>query len=396
MRDILGTEYERKMDLCDDIKKIFRLYGYQFIQTPALEFIDVFEKDKRSGSSSAFYKLFDREGHTLALRPDFTPSIARAVSMYYTGEEMPLRLCYKGNVYLNYKNYRGLLNETTEMGVELLNDDSPAADAEVIAMAIDIMKSTGLTDFRISIGNVAFFKALAKEAGLDEETTDDLRNLLTMRNQYGALELVEKQDIPAELKGAFMEFINLFGNEEILDRACGITDIKEAKDSVGRLRDVYTILKLYGYDKYVSFDLGMLSNYSYYTGIIFHALTYGTGDAIIKGGRYDDFVEQFGKKAAAVGFTARIDEILAAKMRRHIDSAPSRIKVAVIYDNDNLEKALGEVMARRKSGNDAAAIALNDKYSVEEHLEFCRKQRYSEVIIMKGTETVSVEMTGLM
>ncbi len=390
MRDILGTEYERKMDLCDDIGRIFRSYGYQFMQTPALEFIDVYEKDKRSGSTSAFYKLFDRDGHTLALRPDFTPSIARAVSMYYPAEEMPLRICYKGNVYLNYRNYRGRLNETTEMGVELLNDDSPAADAEVIAMAIDIMKSSGLSDFRISIGNAAYFRAIAKEAELDEDTTDELKNLLTMRNQYGAMELIEKQDIDPALKAVFMEFITLFGDAEVLERAAAITDIAAAKEAVERLKAVCEILKLYGYTDYLSFDLGMLSNYSYYTGILFQALTYGTGDAIIKGGRYDNFVEKFGKKAPAVGFTTRVDEILAAKMRRNIEAPPDRCRVCVIHDAENTGKAFLCIRKLRASGKDAASLAFHEKYSADDYVDFCRRQHFSEAVFMIGKETKSV------
>ena len=382
MRDILGTEYERKMELCARIREIFTLYGYRFIQTPALEFLDVFEKDKRTGSSSSFYKLFDRDGHTLALRPDFTPSVARAVSMYYTDEDMPLRLCYKGNVYVNYSNYRGRLNETTEMGVELLNEDSPAADAEVIAMAVEIMKRAGLSDFRISIGNAAYFKALAQAAGLDEETLDALRLLLTQRNQFGAQELVEKQEIDPAFKTAFMEFFTLFGDVEVLDRARSAAGIAGANEALERLKEVYRLLELYGCEKYVSFDLGMLSNYSYYTGIIFQALTYGTGDAVIKGGRYDNFVEKFGKNSPAVGFTARADEILTALMRQKKADLEGTVRTMVIYSEKNTQAAAEEIIRLRNRGRSAAGMPFNERFTKEEHAAHCERHCYQNIIWM--------------
>lgn len=381
MRDIYGTEYERKMILCEEIKKIFRSYGYQFLQTPALEFLDVFEEDNRRGSSSSFYKLFDREGHTLSLRPDFTPSIARAVSMYYTDEQIPLRLCYKGNVYQNHKNYRGRLNESTEMGVELLNDSSAAADAEIIAMVVDIMKRSGLKDFRVSIGNVAFFRALAAEAALDEDTADELRLLLTQRNQFGAQELLERQEIPDELKAAFLDFFRLFGDVEVLDRAAKISGIPQAREAADRLKEVFRILKLYGCEQYVSFDLGMLSNYSYYTGIIFQALTYGTGDAVIKGGRYDDFVKRFGKDAPAIGFTTRIDEILTAAMRQKSSTVPSGKRVMILYDAGSMETAIRESRTLREQGVPVSVAGLSGDLSEEQFAESLRKQQYTEMIL---------------
>jgi len=382
MRDILGTEYERKMELCSRIKDIFISYGYRFIQTPALEFLDVFEMDGRKGSSSAFYKLFDRDGHTLALRPDFTPSVARAVSMYYTDEELPLRLCYKGNVYVNHGNYRGRLNETTEMGVELLNDDSPAADAEAISMAVEIMKKAGLSDFRISIGNVAYFKALVKAAGLDEDTVDELRILLTQRNQFGAQELVDKQQITPELKNAFMEFFTLFGDADVLDRAQSAAGIEGANEALSRLKEVYGLLKLYGCEKYISFDLGMLSNYTYYTGIIFQALTYGTGDAVIKGGRYDSFVEKFGKNSPAVGFTARADEILTALMRQKKAASCGPERTMVIYSERSIREAQQEIIHLRSEGRAVSGMLFDDRFTKEEHVAHCERHSFQKIVWM--------------
>ena len=134
VRDIFGRECDKKRYLERKIEKKFRGFGYQSIETPSFEFFDVFSKEVGTIPSANLYKFFDREGNTLVLRPDFTPSVARAAAMYFSEEKDPLRLCYHGNVYRNNSSYQGRLYECTQMGVEFLNEDSPEADAEVIAL----------------------------------------------------------------------------------------------------------------------------------------------------------------------------------------------------------------------------------------------------------------------
>ena len=129
VRDIFGQECDKKRYLQRQIEKLLRSYGYQSIETPSFEFFDVFSKEVGTIASKNLYKFFDREGNTLVLRPDFTPSIARAAAMYFAEEQMPIRLCYEGSVFINNSSYQGRLKETTQMGVEFLNEDTPQADA---------------------------------------------------------------------------------------------------------------------------------------------------------------------------------------------------------------------------------------------------------------------------
>ena len=166
VRDVYGTECEKKLYLQEKLQKIFHAYGYQDIETPTFEFFDVFSKQVGTTPSRELYKFFDRDGNTLVLRPDFTPSIARAVSMYFQKEELPIRLCYRGNTFVNNSSYQGRLKESTQMGVELLGDASADADGEIIALMVELLKATGLKDFQISIGQVDFFKSLVDEAGI--------------------------------------------------------------------------------------------------------------------------------------------------------------------------------------------------------------------------------------
>ena len=147
VRDIYNSECKKKLAVQDKLHQLLHLYGYQDIQTPTFEYFDVFRKEIGTIDSRELYKFFDREGNTLALRPDMTPSIARAVATLFETDSVPLRLCYVGNTFINRTSYQGRLKENTQLGAELIGDDSIEADAEMIAMVVDGMKQIGLSEF---------------------------------------------------------------------------------------------------------------------------------------------------------------------------------------------------------------------------------------------------------
>lgn len=99
VRDIYGLECKKRLRLKDKLNHVFALYGYENIITPTFEFFDIFNSEKGTVSSKEMYKFFDREGNTLVLRPDITPSVARCVAKYYDSEERNLRFAYTGNVF---------------------------------------------------------------------------------------------------------------------------------------------------------------------------------------------------------------------------------------------------------------------------------------------------------
>ena len=174
VRDIYSKECEIKLALQKKLSKVLHLYGYQDIQTPTLEYYEVFRKEIGSTSTQELYKLFDREGNILALRPDITPSVARAAATLFENEEKPVRLCYAGNTFINHSSYQGRLKENTQLGAELIGLDSVEADAELIAMVADGLKQVGLKEFQISLGHVDFVKSLMEAAGLGEEESHEI------------------------------------------------------------------------------------------------------------------------------------------------------------------------------------------------------------------------------
>src|SRR5699024_254211 len=137
--------------------------------------------------------------------------------------------------------------------------------------------------FQISVGQVQFFKALLEEAGMDEETCENLRSLISSKNNFGVEELILGLNLKPELEQAFLQLPELFGTAEVLQHARNLTDNPKALAAIGRLEEIYQVLCCYGYEKYISFDLGMLSKCNYYTGIICQAFTYGTGEPVVKG-----------------------------------------------------------------------------------------------------------------
>ena len=314
VRDIYGSEFVRKFELQQQLYHLLAGEGYQGIETPTFEFFDVFSREVGTVPSRELYKFFDREGNTLVLCPDITPSIARAVSKYFH-EDAPIRLCYMGNTFINYDKYLGRLKESTQLGAELMGDESIQGDVELLSLLIKALKAAGLLEFQVSIGQVMFFKSLLKEAGIDSDTEERLRQLISDKNRFGAEELLSGCELPNELRQIFLEMTTLSGGAEVLARAKTLTGNPEALEALERLEKIYEGLKELSCESYISFDLGMLSKYNYYTGIIFRAYSYGYGEPIVKGGRYDTLLSHFGRRLPAVGFAIVIDQLMRAVNR---------------------------------------------------------------------------------
>ncbi len=350
VRDIYGDEEEKKLEVERLLQEKLHSYGCRDIQTPTFEFFDVFSKEVGTTPSRELYKFFDKEGNTLVLRPDFTPSVARCAAKYFMDEDLPVRLCYQGNTFTNTSNLQGKLKEVTQMGVELIGDDSVYADAEMIAMVIEALYHAGLTDFQVSIGNLEYFKGICAQAGLDEETELTLRELISGKNYFGAEELLAGKNVKEKDRAALLKTSDLFGSVEALEEARHAVNNKRSLKAVERLEQVYQVLCDYGVEKYVSFDLTMLSKYNYYTGIIFKGYTYGVGDTIVKGGRYDTLLGRFGKETPAIGFMIAVDDLLLAMERQNVLSAHSAGRTRLFYNDKNFRERLKEARMLRAEG----------------------------------------------
>lgn len=364
VRDIYGQEYARKLQVEKELHKTIQSYGYEDIQTPTFEFFDVFSQEVGTTASKELYKFFDKEGNTLVLRPDFTPSVARCAAKYFMEEQIPIRFSYMGNTFTNTSNLQGKLKEVTQMGAELINDTSVEADAEMISLVITALKNTGLKRFQVSIGEVEYFKGLCEEAGLDEETELALRNCISGKNYFAAQELLEERRVAAPYHETILKVADMFGNMASLSDARKMVHNTRSLEAVQRLEKLYECLKLYGVEEYVSFDLGMLSNYNYYTGVIFKAYTYGIGDAVVKGGRYNNLLHHFGKEAGAIGFMIVIDDLLEALYRQKVQTLLPEKKRRVMYkrnDSRDFTIKLQEAQSLRSQGVAVELLPYTEK-----------------------------------
>ena len=357
VRDIYGRECKEKLYIQERLLENFHAYGYQDIQPPTFEYMDVFREEVGSTSVQELYKFIDREGNILALRPDMTPSIARVAATHFAEEEVPIRLCYLGNTFVNHVSYQGRLKENTQLGAELVGDASVTADAEMIAMVGSGLHKIGLKEFQISIGHVDFIQSLLQATGLEDDVLPEIRQLLVNRNFYGIAEVLRKHHVTNQLREAFGKLSELTGGVEVLEQASAIALSSQAKAAITRLRMIYEILTQYDIHRYITFDLSMSGNYGYYSGIIFRAYTYGTGDAIVRGGRYDRLLEKFGNKLPSIGFAIYINELLSALRRQEIDVTIPTVTL-LVYVAKDLPKAIALAKEMRRAGEAVQLLEL--------------------------------------
>ena len=384
VRDIYGDELIERNTVTKQILGKFHSYGFKDIQPPTFEYFDIFNMNIGSAPSNQTYKFFDRDNNTLVLRPDFTPGIARCYAKYFRDEELPVRLCYVGNTFMNTLQHQGKLSERTQAGCELINDDTSGADAEVLALIINSIMNTGITAFQLEVGEVEFFKGLMEEAGCNEEEIIRIRELIDKRNFFGLSEYAEKLNIPGSVLEALQNYDSFFGGIEMLDKADKYAVNERSKEALGRLRKVYKAISYYGLEKYIDFDLGLINDYDYYTGITISGYTYGTGNPIVKGGRYNSLLENFDKGVPAVGFAIYIDELMIALRRQDITHEIPSDGVLIIYDSDSQEKAVEFSQTKRDAESSVVLIRKSTRHTVEEYLSYSKRNNIKLMYYFDG------------
>ena len=382
VRDIYNDECEKKHYILDRMRQVIQSYGYRFIETPTFEVFDIFGQEVGTTPSKDLYKFFDREGNTLVLRPDMTPSIARAASKYFPIETEPVRLCYEGNVFINNNSYQGRLKESTQLGVEFIGENSVDADGEIIALVVNNLKAAGLEQFQISIGHADLFRQLMKAADFDAEAEETLRDLILNKNFFGVDEFLERHQVTDDLRSLFSMLGKMYaspkewaGMKEIALRFPGVAD------ALSYLQELYELLEVYDVTKYVSFELGLISSYSYYTGILFSGYTFGSGEPIVKGGRYDGLLSYFGKEAPAIGFALMVDQLLLALERQKIAISAGQEAEIILYTPQQRKIAATTAEELRNAGKIVRLHLMNlDSHSIADY-----RQRYQgqKIIVLE-------------
>ncbi len=309
-QDFLPKQLKEKHAIQNKIMSVFESFGYSAVLTPTLEHHEIFTEGIGVEPFDQLFKLSDTDGSLLVLRSDMTTPISRLVSTKM-GATFPLRLCYLANSF-KLKAERNRLREYTQAGVELFGVASPFADAEVIALAIDTLLACGLEHFLIDMGQVAILKGILNTTALSEAQKAKVFSLIDKKN-YIDHHIFAPLD--SSTRSKLNDIANLFGSAEVLDSAQAILDNEQSLAALSSLRDVYSILQAMGYEQYISFDLGIVNAYTYYTGVVFKGITSCLGTSILSGGRYDTLTHSFDKDIPATGFAIGIDNLHIALSR---------------------------------------------------------------------------------
>ena len=275
------------------------------------------------------------------------------------------------------------------MGAEMIGLDAADADAEMLALVIDCLKNAGLEEFQISIGNVDFFQSLIEESEIDDETEERLRELINNRNFFGADELLEEADAKPVSRKAFSALSEMVGGVEILEEAKKVAPSKKAMKAIRRLEKIYAILSVYKMEQYITFDLSMSGSYGYYTGIIFRAYTYGTGDAVVRGGRYDHLLEKFGKNTPSIGFAIILDELMNALNRQNIQ-VETGSRNLLVYTQDTEKWAISLARTFRNKGKNIEMLKRNTDEDRQVYEEYGKRSSVMTMLYLR--DDLKIEM----
>lgn len=307
-RDLLFEECDVRNFISQRVSGVFRGHGYHKVSTPGIEFYDVFSSNSRSYPQESMYKLMDNHGRILVLRPDCTTPIARLVTTKLQKLRPPFRLYYDQNVYRVTRSLSGGSDEIEQIGAELIGSRSDVGDLEIISMATEALDAVGISDYRLELGHIGFFKALVSKLPVSAETKEEIRVFINTKNYPALSDLL--QELPkSDAVEALKQLPRLFGGVEVFEMAKKLFRDEKAKETLDYLKAVYLNLCKIGLENKLIVDLGLVNENIYYTGVIFRAYVSGSGEAVLSGGRYDKLLEDFGENLDATGFALDVDTV---------------------------------------------------------------------------------------
>lgn len=349
-RDFLPAEAREKRALESLLAEGFARWGYDEIVTPAFEFLDTLTLGNGRRIEPYMFKFFDRQNRTLALRHEMTTPIARVVASRMRDAKTPLKLFYLSPVYRYEQAQAGRQCEFYQAGVEFMGSGSEAADAEILALAIDSMKRAGLKNFQVCLGEVEFIHGLMQELHLEEKVQEEIRAVLEAHDLVGLRALTERESFSESAREALLSVPLLHGGMEILEKAQKMVTNEQSRRALENLRAIYRFLDVYGMTEYVRFDLGVIRDFGYYTGMVFEAYTPGLGFPLCGGGRYDRLLSDFGRACPATGFALGIERIMLALERENLKTPAQQKDVYISYAAQKREDAIRLAMERREAG----------------------------------------------
>lgn len=387
LRDILPTEASERRALAARCGNVFEAWGYGEIATPAFEYFDLLATETGEEISREMFRFVDSDGRLVALRPEMTTPIARAVAQRLAGEPAPQRLFYVQNVFREEPAQRGQQREFWQAGIELLGARGPAADMEVVAVTAEALIAAGLGEFQVGIGQVGVFRAVLDRAGIDQEARGRAEGLATSRNLVGLGQLLS--NVSPKAASAVISLVETRGGREAIETAAGIVDDDgPGREALEELAETYRLIVEYGLGDKVMLDFGIIRNFDYYTGFVLEAYAPGIGFPIGAGGRYDALLAEFGAPMPAAGFATGLERLHIAIAEQGELITGSRDRVVVAWESDPADALL---VARELRANGIAAIVELEPASAEGLAVRTRETgAVSGVLVASGGEALLV------
>ncbi|MSP13330.1 MAG: ATP phosphoribosyltransferase regulatory subunit [Chloroflexi bacterium] len=313
VKDLFLEDAARKTQAEETLRRVFTTWGYSEVIPPTFEYYESLAARTAPQVQEETYRFFDHEGRTLALRADLTIPTARIVATKLYDLPLPLRFYYVANVFRYQEPLGGQSREFTQAGIELVGVANPQADAEVIALCIEGLQRLGLGNFRVNLGHMGFIRQLFAALELSEGEKLGIWQAIDRKNTARLAEELAAYDANLAASQALRAVPQLFGGIGILDEAERLAPTLPAREVIGHLRSVLTLLQAYRVADYVILDLSEVRGMEYYTGITFEVFVEGFGFPVCGGGRYDNLIGHFGDPKPAVGFAITVERALAAR-----------------------------------------------------------------------------------